>query len=501
MVASVIEIEPNSGGAVINYTVASYRQIRFEVVADSLVPPDQPMYADVYINGDFYQTLSTTTILNTGGMAGTSLFVFDIQSTVQAYIQQFVPDLSTGSFVIPGFSIQSDSVSGFQQVTVLVYFRGSTISGGLLTPEATPPTQGTATTAPVNTFSGLACGTFNVAKATIMPDFESVFDNENTLEEKLFYNLQYTPAGSTRIYGLCNLPLDKAQMAGGNWTLDLCPTSYTDQQGGFPIIIMEFDASGMLSTTSRSCSFYIQFSVSGINPIPLFPNGGTILLYGTPQTLTSGTWYIPLGLKEILTAQPTLAPIFNNPANNVYYRILVNDDDAGQTAYITPTYKAVQNPTISDQNTNVLWFQNAYGHFEQVPFVRMSKELVVTSTEQFTPYTQTGSEFLTATNNYLQVGHKKYNVRANDEITLTALFTEQLIPWLRELFMSPYILMKIADPRTSVPNPSSATRYLLQAVTIMDATFVLKLDPVTGGKKYLVTVKVKPAVDYIVPRN
>ena len=130
---------------------------------------------------------------------------------------------------------------------------------------------------------------------------------------------------------------------------------------------------------------------------------------------------------------------------------------------------------------------------EMVSFVRASETHNTTSSDQFNPYVANEVNYSSYPNQQ-QLGHKRYNVRANDEITLTNTFSEALMPWLKELFDSPYILQR----RELMPG---GTSHYTRGVRIIDTPQITRKSVKDGMRTYEVSIKIRPALDYITLRN
>lgn len=485
MIAASILIQPNPTLAV-NTFACAYRQVFYRVVADSFVPPNQPMYADIYTRDgvDFYKTITGYSI-EQDASTGNSIFDFDIQDACQEWLLTHIP-------IIPINTIQqSDVLLNEQDASFIVYFRGSTFSGGLLIPEPTIPTQRTATTPPISPHSGLPSGQVMVLLATMIPSYRRIYDNSSILSGVLTYFEKYlernrvtlsTPV-QPRIYPLSNLPVDASF---GFPNLSYANSNWKGYNGGFPIYVIEFEPWPLLPLDSRNCTLWLLYGENGIL-FSLAP------LISTPVVVTGPhTYYLPCGLEDIrqrLIAEGT-GPIFDDftdASKNMYYRIGLRDEDSGEWAFFSPLFRVMQKAVESE----CLWFQSFNGHFEQVTFVRSTTKFTTNSSEQFRPYTQEYGTLGTPPSS-LTLGRRRYNIRANDDITLTATFPEQLMDWLKELFASGYILQQI---------PTSLAISGFRAVKILDGSIYTRKSVKDGRVNYDVSITIRPAIDYITLRN
>jgi len=466
--------EPNPTNIPV-FAIAAYRPIYFMVVADSVVTPDQPMYADIYMDGVYYKTLTSYTILtDVGASSPNGVYEFDLQDAYQEYLRTFFDVFPVAPF------LQSDDASTFSSVYSTVYFRGSSITAGILTPNPVIPVQATATT-PAVAGTGTPCYPFSVVNATILPtapDTSITIDIlANQLERSLIANqltANLTLSG-VRVYPLSNLPLNPYNAAFGR--VDLAPTIYTTDNGGFPVAVLQYGISGILNRYTRNLMLVVIYS-----------DLTTSTAYGIPATAASvdnRLMYIPIGLKDLFVLDPALIPLL---VNGIYYRVALYDLDAATYEFFSPMFKV----GISAIESECLYFQNAYGHMEMVSFVRSSKEHVTSSSDQFVPYVANAVNYGSYINQN-QLGHKRYNIRAADELTLTNTFPEALMPWLTELFDSPFILQRMG----LMPSGS----HYVRAVELIDAPQMVLKSVKDGMRTYEVSVKVRPALDYITIRN
>lgn len=452
--------------------LVAYRPIYFQVYADSLVGPDQPMYADVYfrVGGaafTFYKTFTSFSISNVGGT--NSVFEFDTQDALQEYLLTFVP-------TVPAVTSIFNAPGGITDVVVC--FRGSTFTGGVLVPNPVVPVQGTATTPP-SAGGGIASNVFQVMNATLAPDYiNDAYNGLNAPEPILAGLVPFTPPLSDqRIYGLTNLPLNPVLTPNykGN------PEVYASDHGALPVLFLQFGSYSGLDLFSRVCQLNIFYIVEGAA-------FGAAVAIDSPQLIQApGVYYIASGLQDIALYAPSIIPIIINPANNISYRMYIEDIDSGHLCWYSPLYK-VMNKTV--ENTR-LWFQNYWGHFEQLSFVRQSQTFKTTSSEQYRPLLADLSQ-----GNPQYTGRQRFNVRVQDENSVMGIFPEGLMPWIKELLGSPFVFMDVAGypgfPSAAVP---------LKGFKVEDDTFTTRKTIIDGRVYYEITVKMPPTMDYITLRN
>ena len=473
--------------------LSAYRQVRFVVLSDTAYDPNLLMYADVYVQYSVSGTpqyVYLKTLQNNATFTTTynGVFLFDIQDVLQEFLSTYLGfSLGSGSIINSytypggGFYLPFSFTSS---VKVIVKFRGSSITNGLLSNGLGAnypliPIQATSSTLPTrgginNGGYDIICNPFTVINASVTPKFgNSIFDNIlASLLQSQRINAYGGVINSSHIYPLSNLPK--------NTSLALLPclTIYKNTNGYFPIYFDSI-ASGThfkvrLLTTDGTSVYYTDLMTADV-----------VLVAKQP-------YYLPLGLgliKQMLNTVYGSDTIFNsltNPNNieNTRFAIALYCTDTSSNVFVTPLFKF--GTTLIEQTT--LWFQNLYGQFEQITFARSSEKFITTSSNQFKTYDQPLSEDVS----YLIPGHSRYNVRANDEIHLMGVFDESLMQWIKELYSSPKILMETV---TSSGNP------ILQAVMIADDTFVTKKSVVEGRINYEVAFKIRPQVDYIQLRN
>lgn len=487
MVPTFIVTQPNPS-TTDPYLQVSYRQIYFEVIGGTGFDPTLPMYCDIYVGvlgGEvYYKTLTSYSIDN---YAGDTLYSFDIQDALQEYIQNYLP-------TIPVYPAQkTNTATNVSRTSCYCKFRGSSYSGDLLIPQPTVPIQGTATTPPIDG-TGLASNPFTVINATI-----NVQSSNNTIfENKPEYLLEFqrittgdiagipeTVPSGTRVFPLSNYPL--SPLYGQDSSIPdpgVALQGYAQDCGGFPIIIIEYATSGVLSNLSRNCIVRINMK------------GGVTTSHDMQATATAfnvGTYLLPIGIPEIhegveavsgtAVADALIANIMN-PDNNEYYQICLFDTDTLTYVFFSPWFSA---RTMATERTR-LAFQNSWGQFEWLSFVRSMQRFSSTSSDQFVPYIQI---YLGPSSQ--DVGHKRMAITGKDDLTLVMNIPEIFMNWIKELIMSPIILLQV-DPTIYTAAP------FLQPYRISDSNVDTKKS-LSGRINYIVTVNITPAVDYITLRN
>lgn len=507
-----IQPEPSSSDVTgTNMWLASKRPIYFKVLANIVVTADYPMYCDIYLGAvgsiPYYKTISSYSIKNVGGT--NSVFEFDIQDAVQEVIKTKLPDSLFSAVDIP---------APYQDLSVFVKFRGSSISAdGILTPEAIVPIQATATT-PAIPGTGLTSNTFVVLNATLIPNGQ--IDSSIGLNqlERVLYNNQIQGTGTwyllnTRLYSLSNLPPNQFCIPGTstfiNKDLNICPEMFPGQPGLFPIVLIRHGIHGT-STRIFSRNYDVLLYLFNGNSSSAF---AVYTLYTTAYF--TGTWYLPIGLRD-LSFWVGVGVIDNmvNPANNCYYNIQMNDSLTGSFAFSTPLFRArssqfANNIFINNKQSELttIWFQNYYGHFEQLTFTRLKEKNIVSSGKQFTSYAINDNSYPytppiisgTDVNVISYTGRKRNNVVMYDEMELIGLFPEQLMNWVKELLSSPFCLIsKNAEDMISsnpeVPGLAYST-YNFLPFEIIDSDFETKRTMSDGRYYYKISLKIRNSIE------
>lgn len=502
MIAISILVQPEmgaiSGSTPANTWVSAYRPIYFRVMADTLCPPEQPMYCDIYMlygTIPYYKTITAYSIENMGGT--NSIFEFDLQDAYQEWIKTFIPETFVTSAGILSTYTGIGSTATTSIIESFVRFRGSSFVSGVLVPESPIPVQGTATTPPI-AGGGFLSHRFGIVNSTLAPN--SLIDNVgglNELENTLKYYQYIGGSGYlvNRVYPLSNIPPNLWIVPLGSTSLnvrpELCPEVYAGDSGLFPLLAIRFGTYLSFPTDYRNVSLWIHYG-NGANQSP-----SVIKKLINSQLITYGTYYIPYGLKEIESLDPTLIPILTDVNQDYYYYIFLVDDTANKICFFTPTFRA-RNGAVEKYR---LWFQNYYGHFEQVTFLRNTEKHKTTSSEQYTPLPINNFSPLGGADptKVINSGKKRYNVRVEDEISLTATFSELLMPWLKELMDSPLCMVDV--PKGSAPAMYSGTFYNLKSYEVIDGSFQTRKTVSEGRTNYVVTIKIRPAQQTIQLRN
>lgn len=452
--------------------VPAYQPVQFRVIADAVVPVDQPMYCDIYFQTaaigtlQFYRTLTaytyeTTQVTIVGVPTLLSIYTFDIQDALQEYLTTaaIANNITTATQV-------SDFLSSNNAAKVVCKFRGSTISGGLLTPNPTIPVQGTATTNP-SSGTGTASNTFIAVKASLKP-----LDNRKYITH--LTNKRVIGSGGTYpIYPLSNF----TKIATSAPNLSAALTAYQNVFSVFPILI---------SGLSGSCKVeLITYTATGVSTVAVHQD------LTVDPTLADGVWYVPTGIANILADQPTFEAVLYAPTA-VYYRMLLNSTT--HDYWVSPLYK-IERTAIDAVS---LFFVNFHGVYEQVTFIRNEQEHKVTSNNAFRGIRTTAYDVASTNRIDTNTGHRRLGIRSADEMSATITLAEANVPWFKELLSSPQAFMQVVDPESALQATAGGVGML--PVEILDSSYTTKRS-LEDRYDYIFTVKFRPVQDYINLRN
>ncbi len=467
--------EPNPSGDP-GFCCSNYRQIRYEVFADSTVTPDLPMYCDVYINDVYYKTFTSYTIKNSGPSFFLGYYLFDIQDALQEYLNTFIDFASLSVSIVNSLSSEAIPIANVQ-----CFFRGSTIIGGILTPMGPVPVQATSTTPAVSGNMSYASNRLLCLNSSITPDFKNIYSNnlETKLKEK---QIVVAPLPHDRVYPLSNFPsINNAYIIDN---IPLCLRTFAKDNGQFPFIVQEFPESFGLSNWFRNCQAMFLYWDSTLTL------SGIYAITPTSTGINAGsTYYLPFGLADILSASPiplSVKSLLTDPKNNMYYCVGLFDDDSNSYCCFSPLVFC-GNKSVEDVR---IWFQNVYGHFDQITFIRNEEKFTVTSGEQFTPYDQTINDEQAGSYTSLLKGKKRYNIRPEDEISLYTTVGVEHMPWIKELFSSPFIMQQTFGSTAG-----------FTSMEIIDDSIQTKKKLTEQGIKYQITLRMKPSIPLIQLRN
>lgn len=468
MTITAILQQPDEGAL-----VAAHRPIVFRVRSGGVVPTGQPAYCDVYIAGVFYKTLTAYSYERTNtGTDDHSIYEFDIQETCQEYLQTVqLLTPPTAPFRVESMTAGSETNKHISKV--YCKFRGSTIdSDGILIPEPTIPVQGTDTSDPIPG-TGTMSHTVRVLKATLRtmdnPDLQLHLDS---------LRLPVTYDGTDYTYfnawPLTNVPYNRTAkvvpyvsvvMPQPTDDPDKAVDMYYGDHGWLPVYI----PFGL----PTDCRIAVQLYKS---PNSVFDY--QFEFYTFPATIAAGIWYFPVGQVDIEALIGAPLGRWKKPGEYPYYRIVMYAELPDPNCYfVSPMYKH-----IGRGYSNIrLWFQNNFGVFEQISFIRTDAAYKTSSktarnifgTAAGTPGAAIGK----------MAYNKRQMVTSDNLYEASAVFSEPMMPWVEELLASSIVMMEVPDPEAAY----NAAPPALIPVVITDSTVdVLKSDE---RHSYQVTIK------------
>jgi hypothetical protein len=470
-----------SGPSLSTAPAMTYRPVVFQVEADSVVPPNQPMYCDIFwyyhisdTSITYYRTIAAYSIALGGG--GGSLFVFDIQDALQEMIPSYMfSTWPTGANPIKASAVENGGANVTNIIRAAVGFRGSTISGGIITPNTPIPVAATATTPA----GAIAWGAYSVKQAFYAIKMSSwSYNYINTIAEDLLAYSNGSPLSSPPYpLSLSRLPKNPPPYVSpwNSFNPDLAPRVYPLDSIPFPVLITGMPDSGTFQLVARFVT--LSGPVTHRYNLPI-QNPFVMTLYNV--------FYLPAGLGDLI---PLMSEDFYNtvfdPGHDVYYYLSIQDASSLDAYYYwaSPMFKVMG---FGIETTHFL-FQNSMGQMEGITFERTETDFTTQSETQFVPYAEVGSA-----SSIVKTGHHRLNVRAYDEFTVTSVFSEALMPWVKDFMQSVLIQMQAYD---------LAGDKTLLTVTISDSTIKTLKSVKDGRINYRVTLKLRPALDYIALRN
>jgi len=346
------------------------------------------VFCDVYINNTFYKTQSATVPdMILGGT--TQLYYIDIQNTLQEYLRSAAPPLN------PGNTVMNAYVTTGQIVDCFVRVRGSTLTAGLIVPQGPIPVQGTLYTAPVSG-GGYQALAFQAVNAALQHE-----DNQD-LETHLRY-FTCPHSNGWRIWQLSHWK--RYEILDGDF-------------GHIPIVISRL---GLLNTGVPAASATLFMYVVDQNGVqyPVGDPGGMIFQH-------SSIYYIPYTRRSL----QGLAGYGLIPWNTISsYQIRLTIGDLSQTAFISwPIYLEKK----EEPERLRIRYMNKAGGYDSINFCyidivdKISSDIWQQS-RQLMPYSGNKSGF----------GQQRFNVRSNEQVSVTRDVPERDMPLIQELFESP----------------------------------------------------------------
>ena len=435
------------------------------------VPPI--VYCDIYFNGTYYKTLSSTSAALISGVV--SFWTFDVSGVCREFLSTRIPDITENDLqvvYIPGISGQVDGGS-----TIFVRVRNSTQdSFGVITPGGTPPVQATFDT-PATAGSGYLGNTFFVVNAALqVTDSNSLQDVLNSFRTKGVFDTIESVNASYLVYQLSYLT--KGHVFKNDYGLMPLITGPNAFLGGSSVLA----SIGVKGYSSTGGTVYEDFTSPsfGMN--------------------SQSIYYMPIGLVNLMQLLPSLTP--SVAASIAYYRVGVRDSAGAPLVwmYVTPKIYILANdgvmqgyypmtPVAAPKHTRI-YFQNYLGHFDMVNFIEREEKTKVSSSPTEMPVVAVPNGF-----NRSQTSMSRNNVRSNDYSTITGLFNESDMPFLKQLIASTKTYIEFLSPE-GIGDPPVA---LMLPIVILDDEF----DTLTFDERYeyALTIKYMQSNENKVVRN
>lgn len=351
------------------------------------------VYLDVYINGTYYKSISSTSYrLENFFGTGTyqrKVWTFDLQDTMQEFLHSEPPTLT-----LPAAETAPAAICTF-----FTKARGSSInSNGFTIPDTPVPVQGNFDTAPV-AGGGVQGNTWVAANATLQ--HEDVQDLPAHLE--LYKHPDVDPFATMVILPLSHRPVNGHYLS-CHGQCDHFPVliPYNGVHGGNGSIVLNFDvywveADGTTGTAAVGT--------------------GALTIASAPSI-----YNIPTGLRNITA-------IFVSPpaglARAVKYKLELTDGTAivWSSGWITVAGCCADGARIH--------FLNNAGGYDSVNFCQRQESLVTKSAAYQKGLPTSGLQ-------RGDFGHQRFSVTSNEKILVsTCDYTEREQAWLKELLDSP----------------------------------------------------------------
>lgn len=393
-----------------NELVPAYRRTLITAVASD----DPVVYFDVYFNAVYYKTISSTIPAKKTG--GTNYWQVDIQSAIQEYLNSPIMQ----GLTYPNVYGEQRSISA-----CYVKVRGSSIVNGAVVPQGPVPVQGTVNQIPVP-------GGGSYATPFLVHNSALQFEDKQDLRAHLDSFALHT--AGWRMYPLSHAPYFNVTMNDYGHLAVLCAA-----QGG----THAFHGEDFIGVDN------IQLHPGIIACIDTNPTIGVEFLFNPIETLyENSVYYIPSApktMKQLSTVGSVTIPW----SHVLYYRCGLRYSSPLVQGFMcrSPIFYLNHN----NCNHTRLRFLNYLGAYESVNFC--DKEEVYSSSSSV--WKQTPSRFQppgTTDSRYNQLGTNRFNISSNEKITLTGLFKEEQLPWLKELFDSPKVFIEWEGSQGQTPD-------------------------------------------------
>lgn len=368
------------------------------------------VYFDVYINGVYYKTITSTTPTN---FLFHKRWTVDIKDALQEYLTSRPPqplDFAGAGMAVRDFG------------TIAEYFvrvRGNTIANGVATPDGPVPVQAT-----VGNGAQSGGGTQTLPWTAVNVPLQH--EDDQRLNVHLATIPHYTHPGLlTFLY-----PLTKRQ------ELHLTAEDY----GFFPMIA---DLSPYLGDPTGQ--LHLRFVTD--QGVEYQPSGGPFYNF-----FEKSVYYLPIGPRNLrgyawaIGGAPqsgaTITALFQSMP---WYKVRLYQNDSsplGQLVYETP--RIYLKKCLGDYKR--VHFVNACGHYEAVNFGDWEETSIVASSTWEKPLAGVATM-----GNKSSGGVQRFNVRSNERTTLLGWFEEKDLPMLKELQTTPQAYLEFKSTTQGGP--------------------------------------------------
>lgn len=428
-----------------NYEIKmAYNPIIINVVTTGVTPV---IFVDVYFAGVYYKTVSANSPDAING--GNGSWAIDISDVCQEFMRSEPPLFAT--------LVGQEQRSNGSMVMCTVKVRGSSVANGITYPDSPIPLQATMDNAAAG--GGGMSPQGNPSWVVINGALQ--LGQEPNPETFLQTNVRGNVAPGRKVYNMYTNP---RLAAGKNDYMHLpvyLPLDYYAPPGQ-PYIPQ---------------STYLGILVDNwyyFSPFPL-------------NVTNNAIYYLPAGPKEALAAFTTKAagaPALNFNTIKSYRLVL---DVQGNPLVLGTTIWISRPIRVRSGCGRRFRFLNWLGHFESISMDEATVDFGVTAArwQQYNP----GDFTSHARANHSQ---RRYNVRANDEITVTGYFEEGDMPFVEQFLSSPTMYEETQATGGQLYG-------FLRAMVMLDCT--VQTAKVDERWIYEVTVKLQPSVERITMRS
>lgn len=375
---------------------AAYRPIVFQPRFNINLSPFPPVvFCDVYFNGGYYETLTSTTYLQTS-VFNPPYWKFDIQSSAQKYLKSNLPVL-TGTTVGPT-AIDLLGING-SSVNCMCKFRVSSYdANGFIVPEG------------ANGSGGFSSPSFYIINSVLQHE-----DNQDLKTHLSYFKKPVNPNPSA--------------------INEFIPLSHRSDND----IISKYDYDHFpfftlpLNSGTQFYSLGIKYKKLGDTAFTVaYTNYNYSISSGVASTLPSGIIQLKqlLWYSNLLPVTATTVPFDDIAEYSLFllYNLYILPPSANNADFNTPLFKTYG--CGSKEGRLRIRFLNALGFYDSVNFSEINGTMI-TSSEQW-------QKALNYPLNKSDGGMRRMNLRSNEQFTIsTCDYPEDKQEWLKELFDTP----------------------------------------------------------------